>query len=106
MWTVIGKDSQVEDGLGHAFLILSRSDETTMVLQTGTEINELDRGQSGFITDGPTVFCGNIGISILSATIWDFLQNGDWHNSLDRSPPRQLSPQLKKEKNIFNTSII
>ena len=62
MWTVIGKDSQVEDGLGHAFLILSRSDETTMVLQTGTEINELDKGQSGFITDGPTVFCGNIGI--------------------------------------------
>ena len=34
------------------------------------------------------------------------LSNGDWHSSLDRSPPRQLSPQLKKEKNIFNTSII
>ena len=24
------------------------------------------------------------------------LTNGDWHSSLDRSPPRQLSPQLKK----------
>ena len=41
MWTVIGKDSQVEEGSGHAFLILSRSDQTTMVLQTGKEINEL-----------------------------------------------------------------
>lgn len=58
MWTVIGKDSQVEDGLGHAFLILSRA-ESTMVLQTGQEINELD--QSGFSTEGPTVFCGNLG---------------------------------------------
>ena len=57
----IGKDCQVEEGLGHAFLILSRSDQTTMVLQTGQEINELDKGQSGFITDGPTVFCGNLG---------------------------------------------
>ncbi len=30
-----------------------------MVLQTGQEINELD--QSGFYTQGPTVFTGNIG---------------------------------------------
>lgn len=59
MWTVIGKDSQVEDsGLGHAFLILARND-STMILQTGQEINELD--QSGFYTEGPTVYCGNIG---------------------------------------------
>ena len=42
MWTVVG-ESEVTDG--HAFLILSRSD-TTMILQTGEEINELD--QSGF----------------------------------------------------------
>jgi hypothetical protein len=33
--------------------------ESTMILQTGQEINELD--QSGFYTDGPTVFCGNLG---------------------------------------------
>ena len=58
MWTVIGKESQVEDGQGHAFLILSRA-ESTMILQTGKEINELD--QSGFFTEGPTIFCGNLG---------------------------------------------
>ena len=56
MWTVVGKESQVDDG--HSFLILSRV-ETTMVLQTGQEINELD--QSGFYTEGPTVYCGNMG---------------------------------------------
>ena len=56
MWTVVGKESQVDDG--HSFLILSRI-ETTMVLQTGQEINELD--QSGFYTEGPTVYCGNMG---------------------------------------------
>lgn len=58
MWTVIGKDSLVEDSSGHAFLILSKGD-STMVLQTGQEINELD--QSGFYTEGPTVYCGNLG---------------------------------------------
>ena len=58
MWTIIGKSSQVNDTLGHAFLILSKSD-STMVLQTGEEINEL--ANSGFYTDGPTVFCGNLG---------------------------------------------
>ena len=30
-----------------------------MILQTGQEINELD--QSGFLTQGPTIFTGNIG---------------------------------------------
>ena len=30
-----------------------------MILQTGQEINELD--QSGFFTQGPTVFTGNLG---------------------------------------------
>jgi cleavage and polyadenylation specificity factor subunit 1 len=29
-----------------------------MILQTGQEINELD--QSGFYTEGPTVFTGNL----------------------------------------------
>ena len=55
MWTVIG-DSDVTDG--HAFLILSRA-ESTMILHTGEEINELD--QSGFFVQGPTIYAGNIG---------------------------------------------
>ena len=62
IWTVIGKDSQVEDGLGHAFLILTKAD-STMVLQTTRDINELD--QSGFFTDGPTIYCGNLGDHII-----------------------------------------
>ncbi|XP_065687015.2 cleavage and polyadenylation specificity factor subunit 1 [Patagioenas fasciata] len=47
-----------EDGKRHGFLILSRED-STMILQTGQEIMELDT--SGFATQGPTVFAGNIG---------------------------------------------
>ncbi|XP_059156082.1 cleavage and polyadenylation specificity factor subunit 1-like isoform X2 [Physella acuta] len=43
---------------GHAFLVLSRR-ESSMVLQTGSEINELDH--SGFSTQTATVFVGNIG---------------------------------------------
>lgn len=33
--------------------------DSTMILQTGQEINELD--QSGFYTQGPTVYTGNLG---------------------------------------------
>ncbi|KAI1901642.1 hypothetical protein AGOR_G00036500 [Albula goreensis] len=47
-----------EDKNKHGFLILSRED-STMILQTGQEIMELDT--SGFATQGPTVFAGNIG---------------------------------------------
>ncbi|KAK1173021.1 cleavage and polyadenylation specificity factor subunit 1 [Acipenser oxyrinchus oxyrinchus] len=47
-----------DDGKKHGFLILSRAD-STMILQTGQEIMELDA--SGFATQGPTVFAGNIG---------------------------------------------
>ncbi|CAG5883736.1 unnamed protein product [Menidia menidia] len=47
-----------DDGKKHGFLILSRED-STMILQTGQEIMELDT--SGFATQGPTVFAGNIG---------------------------------------------
>ncbi|XP_011607499.1 cleavage and polyadenylation specificity factor subunit 1 [Takifugu rubripes] len=47
-----------EDTKKHGFLILSRED-STMILQTGQEIMELDT--SGFATQGPTVFAGNIG---------------------------------------------
>ncbi|XP_077542747.1 cleavage and polyadenylation specificity factor subunit 1 isoform X1 [Haemaphysalis longicornis] len=42
----------------HAFLILSRAD-SSMILQTDQEINELDH--SGFSTQNPTVFAGNLG---------------------------------------------
>ncbi|XP_046387222.1 cleavage and polyadenylation specificity factor subunit 1 isoform X1 [Ischnura elegans] len=68
MWTVIGsgaantKPADTEttgtEELMHAFMILSRPD-STMILQTGQEINEVDN--SGFSTQGPTVFAGNIG---------------------------------------------
>ncbi|CAL7948360.1 unnamed protein product [Xylocopa violacea] len=63
MWTVIGtlnNDEQVrpEAEGSHAFLILSQED-STMILQTGQEINEVD--QSGFSTQGSTVFAGNLG---------------------------------------------
>ncbi|KAM9386109.1 cleavage and polyadenylation specificity factor subunit 1 isoform 2-T2 [Pholidichthys leucotaenia] len=49
-----------DDVKKHGFLILSRED-STMILQTGQEIMELDT--SGFGTQGPTVFAGNIGDS-------------------------------------------
>ncbi|XP_051173959.1 cleavage and polyadenylation specificity factor subunit 1 [Leptopilina boulardi] len=62
MWTVIGPvndelDKSETDGV-HAFLILSHED-STMILRTGQEINEVD--QSGFSTQGTTVFAGNLG---------------------------------------------
>lgn len=47
---------EVKDG--HAFLILSR-DDSSMVLQTGQEIMELDH--SGFSTQTATIYAGNIG---------------------------------------------
>ncbi|KAM9689606.1 cleavage and polyadenylation specificity factor subunit 1 isoform 3-T3 [Dama dama] len=53
-----GAPEAEDDGRRHGFLILSRED-STMILQTGQEIMELDT--SGFATQGPTVFAGNIG---------------------------------------------
>lgn len=41
----------------HTYLILSQAD-STMVLQTGQEITELD--SSGFATQAPTIFAGNM----------------------------------------------
>ncbi|XP_071959341.1 cleavage and polyadenylation specificity factor subunit 1-like [Antedon mediterranea] len=72
MWTVIGQKEAIKETEGvegetktntsteisHSFLILSRLD-STMILQTGQEITELD--QSGFSTQGPTVYAGNLG---------------------------------------------
>nr|CAD7407061.1 unnamed protein product [Timema cristinae] len=64
MWTVIGSKQPVDDTNSgeheytHSFMILSQH-ESTMILQTGQEINEVDH--SGFSTQGPTVYAGNLG---------------------------------------------
>ncbi|CAG2059681.1 unnamed protein product [Timema podura] len=64
MWTVIGSKEAVDDTNSgeheytHSFMILSQH-ESTMILQTGQEINEVDH--SGFSTQGPTVYAGNLG---------------------------------------------
>lgn len=72
MWTVEGpKSDEAKDKRehekegsadteenGHAFLILSRPD-SSMVLQTGQEIQELDH--SGFSTQTATIYAGNVG---------------------------------------------
>ncbi|XP_060076994.1 cleavage and polyadenylation specificity factor subunit 1-like [Ylistrum balloti] len=52
------KEDKDEIENGHAFLILSRTD-SSMILQTGQEIMELDH--SGFSTQTATIFAGNIG---------------------------------------------
>ncbi|KAJ8681514.1 hypothetical protein QAD02_017306 [Eretmocerus hayati] len=64
IWTVI--DSTATDVRGrseteatHGFLILTQ-DDSTMILQTGQEINEVV-DQSGFSTQGTTIFSGNLG---------------------------------------------
>ncbi|VVD01045.1 unnamed protein product [Leptidea sinapis] len=64
MWTVIGEQSDPPRDMhkdmegSHAYLILTQ-DESSMILQTGQEINEVDN--SGFMTSAPTVFAGNLG---------------------------------------------
>nr|CAD7266443.1 unnamed protein product [Timema shepardi] len=64
MWTVIGGKEPVDDASSgeheytHSFMILSQH-ESTMILKTGQEINEVDH--SGFSTQGPTVYAGNLG---------------------------------------------
>ncbi|KAL0860312.1 hypothetical protein ABMA27_009720 [Loxostege sticticalis] len=66
MWTVIGEPTESQgtrdvhkDMEGsHAYLILTQ-DDSSMILQTGQEINEVDN--SGFMTGSPTVFAGNLG---------------------------------------------
>lgn len=62
MWTVFGpqtetSQNQSEEDLNHAFLILSQKD-STMILQTGQEINEVDH--SGFNTQDQTIYAGNL----------------------------------------------
>ncbi|XP_060807779.1 cleavage and polyadenylation specificity factor subunit 1 [Amyelois transitella] len=64
MWTIMAEASEAprdayKDMEGsHAYLLLTQED-STMVLQTGQEINEVDN--SGFITSSPTIFAGNLG---------------------------------------------
>jgi len=70
MWTLMGPDAKGSSA-EHAFLLLSRK-ESSMLLQTGQEINELD--SSGFCTTESTIFASNIGgnshiIQVLSKSI-------------------------------------
>ncbi|XP_028164475.1 cleavage and polyadenylation specificity factor subunit 1-like [Ostrinia furnacalis] len=66
MWTVIGEPAEGQSSREvhkdmegtHAYLILTQ-DDSSMILQTGQEINEVDN--SGFMTGSPTVFAGNLG---------------------------------------------
>ena len=64
MWTVHSLQKDVDypenatnDSTHHAYLMISRSD-STMILQTGQEINELD--QNDFICNSKTLFAGNM----------------------------------------------
>ncbi|RVE54698.1 hypothetical protein evm_000819 [Chilo suppressalis] len=66
MWTVMGDPGSTEapreahkdaDG-SHAYLILTQED-SSMILQTGEEINEVD--SSGFMTGASTVLAANLG---------------------------------------------
>ncbi|XP_066019502.1 cleavage and polyadenylation specificity factor subunit 1-like [Pocillopora verrucosa] len=56
MWTVLSGEQG--DNSYHSFLLLSRED-SSMVLKTEQEIMELDH--SGFTSQYPTVFAGNLG---------------------------------------------
>ncbi len=47
------------DALINLFVLCYLSFRLSQILQTGREINELD--QSGFSTQGPTIFAGNLG---------------------------------------------
>lgn len=59
MWSVFGESESTRENEGtHAYLILTQ-DDSSMVLQTGQEINEVDN--SGFMTGSPTIFAGNLG---------------------------------------------
>ncbi|XP_058806106.1 cleavage and polyadenylation specificity factor subunit 1 isoform X2 [Phymastichus coffea] len=64
IWTVIhssteNREKSETEGT-HGFLILTQ-DDSTMVLQTGNEINEVPDADNGFSTQGTTIFAGNLG---------------------------------------------
>ena len=48
----------------HRFLLISQS-ESTMVLQTGLKILELDQDQTGFCTNEKTIYAGNVHSNLL-----------------------------------------
>lgn len=56
VWTVFDESSTKD--LNHAFMVLSQ-ESTTMVLQTGAEINEIEN--TGFCSSQSTIHVGNIG---------------------------------------------
>ncbi|XP_055694304.1 cleavage and polyadenylation specificity factor subunit 1 [Lutzomyia longipalpis] len=61
VWTVAddaGKRVEKPEDSTHAFMILSQ-ETGTMILQTGDEINEIEK--TGFCNNLPTVFVGNVG---------------------------------------------
>ncbi|XP_055372472.1 cleavage and polyadenylation specificity factor subunit 1 [Condylostylus longicornis] len=61
LWTVFETDKQKagrKDFNHHDFMILTQKNKT-LVLQTGNEINEIEH--TGFCTDLPTIYVGNLG---------------------------------------------
>ena len=58
MFTVFASRGKSEEDLMHSYLLLSRGD-STMILQTGEEINEMD--ESSFNTTQPTILATNVG---------------------------------------------
>ncbi|KAI5632706.1 mono-functional DNA-alkylating methyl methanesulfonate n-term domain-containing protein [Phthorimaea operculella] len=89
MWSVLGesgietRDAHRDSEGSHAYLILTQED-SSMVLQTGEEINEVDN--SGFMTGAPTVFAGNLGnnkfmVQVTTTTI-RLIKNGNQVQSI------------------------
>jgi cleavage and polyadenylation specificity factor subunit 1 len=71
VWTVSDESTKKTDrpeDVSHAFMILSQP-ISTMVLQTGEEINEVEK--TGFCTNLPTIFVGNLGANrfIIQVTV-------------------------------------
>lgn len=56
VWTVF--DESTRENKNHTFMVLAQ-DATTMVLQTGDEINEIEN--TGFSNTQSTIFVGNLG---------------------------------------------
>jgi cleavage and polyadenylation specificity factor subunit 1 len=71
VWTVSDESAKKSDrpeDVSHAFMILSQP-TSSMVLQTGEEINEIEK--TGFATNLPTIFVGNVGVNrfIIQVTV-------------------------------------
>ena len=57
MWTVYTTKNSLEQKREHAFILISQ-ETSTLILQTGVNITELEQG--GFLTNEETIFCGNL----------------------------------------------